>query len=162
MAARKFTRLQLKELRQLVLETDIQQMPTSQALQYIAEHMREPISRDYYLHLKLALRKNTGQRIGQLHKHRFAYLQLFFDRIDELRNLQKEAWRLIHEHPDDPQLQHQCHKELHQLTISIGNYYDALPSLTSAYATSDSTQPQRPQQQDSFGRIATADNEIPV
>jgi hypothetical protein len=43
---------------------------------------------------------------------------------------QKEQWRLCNDNADNPYLQKDCLRELHQLTIKMANMYDALPQLT--------------------------------
>lgn len=45
-------------------------------------------------------------------------------------NSQKDQWRLYNDHADNPYLQKDCLCELHQLTITLANMYDALPQLT--------------------------------
>jgi hypothetical protein len=56
--------------------------------------------------------------------------EIFFRRASELEKLQKEQWRLYNDNTDNPYLQKDCLRELHQLTITLANMYDALPQLT--------------------------------
>lgn len=132
--ARRFTDSRRRYLKDLVIATQVQRMDRTAAIAYIAEHMDgETISKDYLDKLRAALRKTAGDRIAHLQKDRYAYLQVFFDRIDELRVYQDEQWKLFHDNEGRPMIRYACLKELHQLTISIGNYYDVLPSLTSSH-----------------------------
>jgi hypothetical protein len=67
-----------------------------------------------------------------LQKDRFAYVCEFFDRIEEIRLIQKKLWKLVEDNPDKPILQKSCLSELHQSTITLCNIYDALPAAISA------------------------------
>ena len=136
MPFRKFTDLERQQLKQLVIEATIQRLSVDETLAYIHQRMGQTISSDYLRHIRAANKNTAGHRIAHLQKDRYAYLQIFFDRIDELRAYQSEQWRIYHENTERPLIQYACLKELHQLTISLGNYYDVLPSLTSSYVPS--------------------------
>ena len=66
-----------------------------------------------------------------MQKDRFAYIREFFDRIEEIRFIQKRLWRMIEDNPDKPILQKSCLSELHQSTITLCNLYDSLPAAIS-------------------------------
>ena len=60
----------------------------------------------------------------------FSKISFFFRRVSEIEKLQKEKWRLYNDNVDNPHLQKDCLHELHQLTVTLANMYDALPRLT--------------------------------
>ena len=68
------------------------------------------------------------KNLKHLQKDRFAYIREFFDRIEEIRFIQKRLWGMIQDNPDKPFLQKSCLSELHQSTITLCNLYDALPA----------------------------------
>jgi hypothetical protein len=81
--------------------------------------------------MKRQIRKSLDTKLSYLHKDRTAFIdQLFFRRVSELEKLQKEQWRLYRDNANNPHLQKDWFRELHQLTITLANMYDALPQLT--------------------------------
>jgi hypothetical protein len=61
-----------------------------------------------------------------------AYVRGFFDRVEEIRFIQKRLWKLVENNPDNPILQKSCLSKLHQSTITLCNLYDALPAVIAA------------------------------
>ena len=47
-----------------------------------------------------------------------------------MRKYQRELWQIHRSHPGDGHLQKDCLRELHQLTITLGNMYVALPAYS--------------------------------
>jgi hypothetical protein len=62
------------------------------------------------------------KNLTHLQKDRFAYVREFFDRIEEIRYIQKRLWKLMEDNPDKPILQKSCLSELHQSTILQCDY----------------------------------------
>ena len=86
------------------------------------------IGGDHFNHVRAQLRQDVKKNLKYLQKDRFAYIREFFDRIEEIRFIQKRLWRMIEDNPDKPILQKSCLSELHQSTITLCNLYDALPA----------------------------------
>jgi hypothetical protein len=63
-----------------------------------------------------------------LAKGQIAYVRELFDRMEEIRFIQKRLWKLMEDNPDKPILQKSCLSELHQSTITLCNLYDVLPA----------------------------------
>ena len=83
-------------------------------------------------HVRAELKQDVKKNLTHLQKDRFAYIREFFDRIEEIRFIQKRLWGMIQDNPDKPFLQKSCLYELHQSTITLCNLYDSLPAVISA------------------------------
>lgn len=98
---------------------------------YIKERLKDEISVEHFYYFKRQIKNNPGTKLSYLRKDRTAFIaEIFFRRVSELEKLQKEQWRLFNDNTDNPYLQKDCLRELHQLTIMLANMYDALPQLT--------------------------------
>ena len=66
-----------------------------------------------------------------LQQDHFAFIRLFFDRVEEIKYLQRKQWEIINNNPNSPDLHLSCMKELHSLAISLADLYDVLPAIVS-------------------------------
>jgi hypothetical protein len=127
----RFSQFQKDYLKQLIVECEIQRFTVEESMAYIKEKLKDEISVEHFYHMKRQIRKSLDTKLGYLRKDRTAFLdQLFFRRVSEIEKLQKEQWRLYNDNVNNPHLQKDCLHELHQLTVTIANMYDALPRLT--------------------------------
>ncbi|MFZ0695646.1 MAG: hypothetical protein WAM88_00750 [Nitrososphaeraceae archaeon] len=128
---RKFTDIQKEHFKHLVLDCIVQRLTTQESLQYVKDKLGSEIGADHFNHVRAQLKQDVKKNLKHLQKDRFAYIREFFDRIEEIRFIQKRLWRMIEDKPDKPILQKSCLSELHQSTITLCNLYDALPAAIS-------------------------------
>jgi hypothetical protein len=125
---RKFTNLEREHFRHLVLDCIVQRLTTQESLQYVKDKHGSEIGPDHFNHVRADLKRDVRKNLEYLQKDRFAYVREFFDRVDEVRYIQKRLWKLIEDNPNNPILQKSCLSELHQSTITLCSLYDALPA----------------------------------
>ena len=125
---RKFNNLQREHFRHLVLNCIVQRLTTQESLQYVKDKLGSEIGADHFNHVSAELKQDVKKDLTRLQKDRYAYVREFFDRMEEIRYIQKKLWKLIEDNPDNPILQKSCLSELHQSTITLCNLYDALPA----------------------------------
>lgn len=128
----KFTYKQRARIRQLTLEAEIQRFQRAEAVIYINSRLQPDgisISAEHYDDVKKKIKRHGLERMNKLQRDRRAYLDLFFERIDEITKLQQENWALFHKSPDRPWIQVRALQELHQLTITLANLYDTAPAI---------------------------------
>lgn len=125
---RKFTTLKREHFRHLVLDCIVQRLTTQESLLYIKDKLGSEIGADHFNHVRAQLKRDVKYNLEHLQKDRFAYVREFFDRVEEIRFIQKRLWKLVEENPGSPILQKSCLSELHQSTITLCNLYDALPA----------------------------------
>lgn len=124
------TNYQRDYLKQLILECEVQRFTRQESLAYIHAKLKIPISDSYMDRTKRIVKKRLIQKLQHLREHRVAYIEQFFCRIAEIEKLQKEAWAVYHVNQNKPYVQMDCLRELHQLTITLGNLYEILPAFT--------------------------------
>jgi hypothetical protein len=129
----KFTNIQKEHFRQLVLDCIVQRLTTQESLQYIKGKLGSEIGADHFNHIRAELKQDVKKNLRYLQKDRFAYIREFFDRIEEIRYIQKRLWKLMEDNPDKPILQKSCLSELHQSTIALCDMYDSLPAAIAAW-----------------------------
>ena len=129
---RKFTNIQKEHFRHLVLDCIVQRLTTQESLRYIKDKLGSEIGADHLNHVRAELKQDVKNDLTRLQKDRYAYVREFFDRIEEIRFIQKRLWKLMEDNPDKPILQKSCLSELHQSTLSLCNLYDALLAVIAA------------------------------
>lgn len=118
-------------IKQLVLESEVQRLTEEEMHAYVKNRLKHDISIESLYKVKRKLRQNTMQQISHLRKHRTAFIdQLFFKRVHELETYQKELWRIYHRNKDNGAVQKACITELHQVTVTLANLYEALPQIS--------------------------------
>jgi DNA polymerase III alpha subunit len=70
-----------------------------------------------------------------LRRHEYAYIQEYFDRIEEMRLISKRLWKLVEENSHNPILQKDLLSELCKSTIAVANFYQSIKELDQASAT---------------------------
>ena len=127
----RFSWFQRQQLKQLVLECDVQRFSIPESVAYIKGRMGgETISEDYFWQLRAAIRKGLETRLKHLREHRTAFIEQVFKRIDETEKYQKELWAEYHKHPNQAYLRLNLIRELHQLTITLDSLYKDIPQYT--------------------------------
>jgi hypothetical protein len=128
-----FSNRQRALIKNLILESKLQHFTRAEALAYINGRLASENLHISIEHLDVTwarIKRNGLQRMKHLQVDRSAYLDQYFERIDEITKLQQEQWRLFHMHPDSPLIQSRCLQELHQLTITLANLHDLAPAIS--------------------------------
>jgi uncharacterized membrane protein YheB (UPF0754 family) len=133
----KFTNSQRDHLRQLIVESEIQRFNRTEAKTYIESKIGQEISYESIDKQKAQIKRKALGRINKFKTSRTAFIDQYFQRIDEILKYQQEQWRIYNQHGDKPFLQKLCLQELHALTVTLTSLYDALPGISEyiAYTT---------------------------
>ena len=99
---RKFTDIQKEHFKHLVLDCIVQRLTTQESLQYVKDKLGIEIGADHFNHVRAELKQDVKKNLKHLQKDRFAFIREFFDRIEEIRFIQKRLWRMIQDNPDKP------------------------------------------------------------
>lgn len=125
----KLTISQKERFKHLVLDCIIQRLTTEESLLFIKDRLGLEIGRDYFNHVRASFKKNAEKHLRHLQKDRFAFIQGFFDRMEEIKFMQKRIWEIVNNNKDKPNLQLGCLSELHQLTLTLSNLDELLPAI---------------------------------
>jgi hypothetical protein len=131
----KLNRNQREYLKQLVLESQLSRLSTSEALNFIEQKLGVLISERYYFQCKRMIEDDAKKRLTYFTKTRSAYLHEFYERIHEIEFLQKKHWELHDKHAaaadnNNAKLQLDCIKELRLLSVTLADLYNMLPLIT--------------------------------
>jgi hypothetical protein len=102
---RKFTNIQREHFRHLVLDCIVQRLTTQESLQYVKDKPGSEIGADHFNHVRADLKRDVKKNLSYLQKDQFVFVREFFDRIEEVRYIQKGLWKLMEDNPDKPILQ---------------------------------------------------------
>jgi hypothetical protein len=127
---RVYSNYQRSHLRQLVIEAEIQRFSRPEARAFIIAKFGQDVSHETLDKIKANIKKGALTRLNRLKKSRTAFIDQYFQRIDEILKYQQTQWRIYHNNPDSPLIQKLCIQELHALTITLTNLYDALPAIS--------------------------------
>jgi hypothetical protein len=115
-------------IRQLVIESEVQRLSTREALAYIQGKLGRPLAEETYFYHKRGIKKSGTGRLAAMMKSRDAFLQQYFERIDECKKYQQELWRLMRL-SDNDFLKKSCITELREITVILTQLYDLMPQM---------------------------------
>jgi hypothetical protein len=134
--SKKFSNDQKEVFKRLVLDCILQRLTTEESLDYINTKLKGKygdveIGSDFFRHIKMELKQDSRKELDHLRKNRFAYMNhLFFERVDEIKNMQRKLWQIITDNvADKPDVAIRSIAELHKLSNSLCQVYEMLPVL---------------------------------
>jgi hypothetical protein len=141
----KFTDLQKAYLKQFVGDCLMNRFSTEESLLYLRDRLGVELEEDEFDYLKVHLKKDLKRNMEYLRRHEYAYIQEYFDRIEEMRLISKRLWKLVEENSHNAILQKDCLSELCKSTIAVANFYQSIKELDQASANSPETTPTPPE-----------------
>lgn len=126
----KFTKSQRQELRDLVVQCIVKRFSREESFAYIKGRFKHDVCIEWIDKVKADLIRGSPERLDYLRKSRYAFIDEVFRSKDEVENYMKELWVMFHKNPDNPNLQKDLIKELHQLTITRSNIIQAIKYLS--------------------------------
>jgi hypothetical protein len=131
----KFTDIQKGYLKQFVADCVMNRFSTEESMLYLKDRLGVEVEEDEFNYLKADLKRDLKRNIEYLRRHENAYVQEYFDRIEEMRLIHKRLWKLVEENPHNPILQKDCLSELCKSTIAVADFYRSIKELDQASAT---------------------------
>ena len=131
----KFTDIQKGYLKQYVGECIMNRFTNEESLLYLKDKLGIDLDEDEFEYLKEHSKKDLKRNIEYLRRHENAYIQEYFDRIEEMRLIAKRLWKLVEENPHNPILQKDCLSELGKSTIAKAGFYQSIRELDQEITT---------------------------
>jgi hypothetical protein len=131
----KFTDIQKGYLKQFVAECIMNRFTTEESLLYLKDRLEIDLEEDEFEYLKEHSKKDLKRNMEYLRRHEYAYVQEYFDRIEEMRLIGKRLWKLVEDNPHNPILQKDCLSELCKSTIAMADFYQSIRELDQESAT---------------------------
>lgn len=127
----KLTIPQKQQLKDLVLDAMVKRLTPLEMQNEVQDKMQITISQDYLRHVKLSIKKDRKQTFEELRKDRYLFINsIFFDRVEELRYMQKVLHQVIETNEDDGDIQIKAVVQLQSITARLESYYVALPKVS--------------------------------
>jgi hypothetical protein len=130
----KLTIQQRKQLQEICKETLIKKLSQKEAHTYVNNSkLGFEISFDYVQKVRNEVSKNAKEQLLHLEKDQYALIQsLFFDRKDELEQMQKVLWSIIDNNNNNkqlntPDIQIKAIEQLHIVSDRLVHLYHSLP-----------------------------------
>jgi hypothetical protein len=133
--SKKFNNDQKDLFKRLVLDTILQRLTIDESLDYINTKLKAKydieIGSDYVKRIKTELKHDSQKELNHLRKNRLSYMNhLFFERIDEVKNMQRKLWEIITDNQEENlDVVIRSISELHKLSQSLCQMYEMLPLL---------------------------------
>lgn len=131
----KFTDIQKGYLKQYVGECIMNRFTNEESLLYLKDKLGVDLEEEEFEYLKEHSKKDLKRNIEYLRRHENAYIQEYFDRIEEMRLIGKRLWKLVEDNPHNPILQKDCLSELCKSTIAMADFYQSIRDLDQESAT---------------------------
>jgi hypothetical protein len=131
----KFTDIQKAYLKQFVEDCLISRFTTEESLLYLKTRLGLELEEDEFDYLKVHLKRDLKRNMEYLRRHEYAYVQEYFDRIEEMRLISKRLWKLVEENPHNPVLQKDCLSELCKSIMAVADFYQSIKELDQERAT---------------------------
>ena len=131
----KFTDIQKGYLKQYVGECIMNRFTNEESLLYLKDKLGVDLEEEEFEYLKEHSKKDLKRNIEYLRRHENAYIQEYFDRIEEMRLIAKRLWKLVEENPHNPILQKDCLSELCKSTIAKAGFYQSIRELDQEITT---------------------------
>jgi hypothetical protein len=141
----KFTDIQKAYFKQFVGDCLMNRFTTEESLLYLQDRLGVELEEDEFDYLKGHLKKDLKRNMEYLRRHEYAYIQEYFDRIEEMRLISKRLWKLVEENSHNAILQKDCLSELCKSTIAVADFYQSIKELDQASASSPETTPTPPE-----------------
>ena len=125
----KLTKPERLRLKQLVADSLLSRLTIEETLNYVERSLHIRLGPDYIIKIRKWLKADMQKEYATLRQDKYAYISEYFQRINEIRDLQRGT-RFILCKTNDDALRLKCISELHSLTLSLTNLYDLLPAIT--------------------------------
>jgi hypothetical protein len=124
----KLSKSERQQLKQLVVDCEIQRLSTSEALSYIKQKLGVTLSDRHFYRVKRQITEEAGDQLDYLSKTKSAYVANYFERIHEGYRYQRKLWKIFHSEKDH-NCQLKCLRNLKEVSVYLAELYALLPSL---------------------------------
>ena len=118
-----------ENLKDIILECIIKRYTVEETLSYTKNKLGVDITNHDHNRIRGELKREIGTNLKHLQRNKSAYRREYFKRVEEIRLIQKNLWKLIDENQFMPGLQKDCLIELNESTVTLGNLYESIYNL---------------------------------
>ena len=126
----KFTHAEKATIKSMVATLSIKKIPEVEILKEIERQTNKALSRRFLCNVKQQIKKDSGKWYSQLREGEYEYIHEFKERINEIMDLQRRHYKIIDDNANNAPIQQISLAALHKPNVTLSNYYDIIPSLT--------------------------------
>jgi hypothetical protein len=123
-----------ERIKDAVVQCIIKRSSREETQLYIKDKLGEQVMPHDYNRIRGELKRELGTNLKHLQRDKYAYRREYFKRIEEIKLIQRNLWKIIDENEFKPDLQVSCLSELNQSTVTLGDLYDSIRKLDKEYA----------------------------
>jgi len=127
----KFTNQERIEIQSIVANLSIKRIPESEIIKEVFNQTKKSISLKSLYNIRQRIKKESSKWYSQLRKSEFEYIFEFKERVNEIVDLQRRHYQIIDDNANNPSIQQASLAALHKLNVTLSNYFDIVPYLTS-------------------------------
>ena len=127
----KFTNQERIEIQSIVANLSIKRIPESEIIKEVFNQTKKSISLKSLYNIRQRIKKEYSKWYSQLRKSEFEYIFEFKERVNEIVDLQRRHYQIIDDNANNPSIQQASLAALHKLNVTLSNYFDIVPYLTS-------------------------------
>ena len=127
----KFTASERMLIQNLVCNLSIKRIPDNEIIKEVYEHTKKTISKVTLFNIRKRIKKESSKWYTQLRQGEYEYIHEFKERINEIVDLQRQHHEIISKNQHNPSVVQASFIALHKLNVTLSNYFDIVPYLTS-------------------------------
>ena len=130
----KFTTAERALVKSIVATLSIKRIPEQEIIKAIFDQTNKTLSTSGLFRIKQQIKKDSYHWYKTMREGEFEYIHEFKERINEILFLQKKHHEIVENNSTSPQIQQISLAELHRLSITLSNLFDALTHQLSLMA----------------------------
>jgi len=127
----KFTASERIMIQNLVCNLSNKRITDNEIIKEVYEHTKKTISKVTLFNIRKRIKKESSKWYTQLRQGEYEYIHEFKERINEIVDLQRQHHEIISKNQHNPSVVQASLIALHKLNVTLSNYFDIVPYLTS-------------------------------
>jgi hypothetical protein len=139
----KFSIDERKQLKNIVANLSITRLADSEIAKEIERQTGKSITTKQIYNVREQIKKDSFEWYRNLQQGKYEYIHEFKERINEILWLQQKHHEIVKNNENKPTVQQTSLNELHNLNITLSNYFDILPDVLNGSTISKPSQQQK-------------------
>jgi hypothetical protein len=126
----KFRGYERLEVQSIVADLTIKRIPDKLIIKHIENKTGQTITDRSLRNIRQRIKKESYDCYSKLREGKYEYIHEFKERVNEVVDLQRRHYKIIDDNANNPGIQQASLIALHKLNVTLSNYFDIVPYLT--------------------------------
>jgi hypothetical protein len=117
-------------VKNLVAILSIKRISDNEIIDEIYARTNKTITKTGLFRMRQSIKRDSHKWYSELREGQYEYIHEFKERISEIVDLQRRHYKIIEDNANNPSVQQTSLAELHRLNITLSNYFDVAPTIT--------------------------------